>query len=96
LRRSLSDVVAPSRTLPSTSSRLTHPCSVWLVQAISGHAHGTFADFSRKLLRLVHSSILSRVGASTKSGAVHCAYGWETGDDLGQASILVMHATICR
>jgi Mn2+/Fe2+ NRAMP family transporter len=37
------------------------------------HAHSTFPDFSRKLVRLVHSSILSRVGASTKSGAVQIA-----------------------
>ena len=34
------------------------------------HAHSTLADFSRKFVRLVHSSIFSRIGASTKSGAV--------------------------
>ncbi|WP_208458997.1 hypothetical protein, partial [Caballeronia glathei] len=31
------------------------------------HAHSTLADFSRKFVRLVHSSIFSRIGASTKS-----------------------------
>jgi hypothetical protein len=37
------------------------------------HAHSTLADFSRKFVRLVHSSIFSRIGASTKSGAVQCS-----------------------
>src|SRR6185312_9836749 len=36
LRRSRSGVVTPSRSPLSTSSRLTHPSSVWLVQPILG------------------------------------------------------------
>jgi hypothetical protein len=36
LRRSRSDVVTPSRSPLSTSSRLTHPSNVWLVPPIFG------------------------------------------------------------
>ena len=34
-------------------------------------ANSALADFRRKLLGLIHGSILSKVGASTKPGAVH-------------------------
>jgi WD40 repeat protein len=35
------------------------------------HTHGALANFGRVLVGLFHGSIFSRVGASTKSGAVH-------------------------
>jgi membrane protein DedA with SNARE-associated domain len=34
------------------------------------HTHGALANFGRVLVGLFHGSIFSRVGASTKSGAV--------------------------
>src|SRR3546814_20504193 len=37
------------------------------------HTHGTLTHFRGKLVLLLHSSILSEVGASTKSGAVQGA-----------------------
>ncbi|CAH2812948.1 MAG: hypothetical protein CBARDMAM_7355 [uncultured Caballeronia sp.] len=37
---------------------------------LSYHADCTFPDFGRKLVRLVHGSIPSRVEASTKLGTV--------------------------
>ncbi|KGX96751.1 hypothetical protein Y023_4966 [Burkholderia pseudomallei A79D] len=54
------------------------------------HAHGAFADFSRKLVRLVHSSILSRVGASTKSGAVQFDANDEEGQQVNSESQAMM------
>ncbi|CAH2799024.1 MAG: Transcriptional regulator, IclR family [uncultured Caballeronia sp.] len=41
---------------------------------LSYHADCTFPDFGRKLVRLVHGSIPSRVGASTKLGTVQGAH----------------------
>src|SRR3546814_542706 len=42
------------------------------------HTHGTLTHFRGKLVLLLHSSILSEVGASTKSGAVHRGIGGQT------------------
>ncbi|CAH2812527.1 MAG: hypothetical protein CBARDMAM_7124, partial [uncultured Caballeronia sp.] len=42
------------------------------VAMLSYHADCTFPDFGRKLVRLVHGSIPSRVEASTKLGTVQC------------------------
>ena len=84
LTRCASDVVTPSRTPASISLRLTQVNSVWGTQPILGaidstasqsevflhHAHGPFAHFGGELVRLVHSSIFSKVGASTKPGAI--------------------------
>jgi len=37
------------------------------------HAHSALADFRGEFARFVHGSIFSRVGASSKPGAVHRA-----------------------
>ena len=48
----------------------------WMILAAFGdQAHGTFADFGGILYGFLHGSIFSRVGASTKSGAVQCDEG---------------------
>lgn len=44
-----------------------------LTSVLLHHAHGPFADFGGELVRLVHSSIFSKVGASTKPGAIQSA-----------------------
>jgi hypothetical protein len=38
---------------------------------LQDHPNRTLADFGRKPLRIVHGSILSRIGASTIPGAIH-------------------------
>nr|WP_256390487.1 MFS transporter [Paraburkholderia phytofirmans] len=61
------------------------------------HAHSTLADFSRKFVRLVHSSIFSKIGASTKSGAVQL-FGWRAAfwvvSALGVASLAGIAALV--
>jgi hypothetical protein len=46
-----------------------------ILAAFGDQAHGTFADFGGILYGFLHGSIFSRVGASTKSGAVQCDEG---------------------
>jgi hypothetical protein len=52
------------------------------VALLQNHPHCTLADLGGKLRRLVHGSIFSKVGASSKPGAVH-----QGGHDIPEAVI---------
>jgi hypothetical protein len=39
--------------------------------------HRTLPDFRGKFVRLVHGSILSKIGASSKPGAIQGAHDWK-------------------
>jgi hypothetical protein len=47
------------------------PLRVVRAGSLADHAHGALDDFGGRLELLLHSSILSNNGASTKPGAVH-------------------------
>ena len=54
-----------------SSSRFFGPQGRIFTAMFLYQANSALADFRRKLLGLIHGSILSKVGASTKPGAVH-------------------------
>ncbi|AHB78326.1 hypothetical protein X636_01990 [Pandoraea pnomenusa] len=65
-----------------------------LATLLAYQAHCALSDFRGKLAwLLVHCSILSRVGASTKSGAIHGAHGWLAGASQGANSDLVSYGS---